>query len=135
MRERGGEGVAKYAFPVYGRGLYSTIRGVLALAPDLETVDSISFYEHGETPGLGGEIENTAWKRSWRGKAALDGEGNVLIRVLEGPVDPASEGANRRIDGLSGATYTSRGVDRLVRFWLGEEGYGPAIARLKEGGE
>jgi len=133
VREREGEAVEKYAFQIYGRGLYSTMYGVLALKADLETVDSITFYDHGETPGLGGEIENSSWKRSWRGKEALDESGNVLIEVLDGPVDPSRPGAERQIDGLSGATYTTRGVDNLVKFWLGEDGYGPYIRKLRGG--
>ena len=123
----------KYAFPVYGRGLYSTMYGVVALKPDLTTIDSITFYGHGETPGLGGEIENPSWKARWRGKEALDGEGNVLIEVLDGPVDPARPGAEHQVDGLSGATYTTRGVDQLVKFWLGPDGYGPYIGKLRGG--
>lgn len=131
IRERDGDAVEKYALPVYGRGLYSTMYGAIALKTDLETIDSITFYDHGETPGLGGEIENPVWKAGWRGKEALDGEGNVLIEVLDGPVDPARPGADRQVDGLSGATYTTRGVDQLVKFWLGPDGYGPYIAKLR----
>jgi Na+-transporting NADH:ubiquinone oxidoreductase subunit C len=133
VRERDGDAVEKYAFQIYGRGLYSTMYGVLALKPDLETVDSVTFYDHGETPGLGGEIENSSWKGSWRGKQALDGSGNVLIEVLDGPVDPARPGAESQIDGLSGATFTTRGVDNLVKFWLGEDGYGPYLRKLRGG--
>lgn len=134
IRERGGENVEKYALPVYGRGLYSTMRGAVALKTDLVTIDSITFYEHGETPGLGGEIENPRWKAGWREKIALDGEGNVLIEVLDGPVDPSRPGAEHQVDGLSGATYTTRGVDQLVKFWFGPDGYGPFIAGLRGGG-
>ena len=107
--------------------------GVVALKPDIVTIDSITFYDHGETPGLGGEIENPAWKVRWRGKEALDGEGNVLIEVLDGPVDQSRPGAERQVDGLSGATYTTRGVDQLVKFWLGPDGYGPYLGRLRGG--
>jgi Na+-transporting NADH:ubiquinone oxidoreductase subunit C len=131
IRERGGEKIEKYAFPIYGQGLYSTMRGAIALKPDLVTVDSISFYEHAETPGLGGEIENTQWKNSWRGKTALDADGKILIEVLTGAVNPASPRAASQIDGLSGATRTTRGVDQLVKFWLGEDGYGPFLNKRR----
>jgi Na+-transporting NADH:ubiquinone oxidoreductase subunit C len=46
-------------------------------------------------------------------------------------VDPSRPGAKHQIDGLSGATYTTRGVDNLVKFWLGEDGYGPYLRKLK----
>lgn len=133
VREREGEAVEKYAFQIYGRGLYSTLYGVIALGPDLKTIEGISFYDHGETPGLGGEIDNPRWKRSWMGKEALSDAGEVLIEVLTGPVDLSRPEAKHRIDGLSGATYTTRGVDNLVKFWLGEDGYGPYLRKLKGG--
>jgi len=131
IHERGGKQVEKYAFPIYGQGLYSTMRGVIALKPDLKTVDSVSFYEHAETPGLGGEIENSQWKNSWRGKTALDGDGKVLLEVLTGTVDRSNPRAGSQIDGLSGATRTTRGVDQLVKFWLGEDGYGPFLNKQR----
>ena len=131
IHERGGEEIEKYAFPIYGQGLYSTMRGVIALTPDLKTVDSVSFYEHGETPGLGGEIENTQWKASWKGKMALDADGKVLLEVLAGAVDRSGPRAGSQIDGLSGATRTTRGVDQLVKFWLGDDGYGPFLRKRR----
>jgi Na+-transporting NADH:ubiquinone oxidoreductase subunit C len=104
----------------------------LALADDLKTVKGFTFYEHAETPGLGGEVDNERWKKSWNGKQAFDTEGNLKLRVIKGIVDISRPEAQHQIDGLSGATLTSRGVDNLVSFWLGENGYGPLLKRLKE---
>lgn len=126
------DAIVKYVFHIYGRGLYSTLYGVIALGKDLKTVEGISFYEHAETPGLGGEIDNSQWKNTWKGKQAFDDSGNVRIGVLQGLVDTASPNAQYQIDGLSGATYTARGVDQLVKFWLGDDGYGPFLKRLRE---
>jgi Na+-transporting NADH:ubiquinone oxidoreductase subunit C len=123
----------QYLFPVYGRGLYSTLYGFIALGSDLRTIEGITFYEHGETPGLGGEVDNPEWKRSWRGKQAFDKDGNLQIEVVKGRVDPSRLDANYKIDGLSGATYTTRGVDQLVKFWLGSNGFGPFLERLRKG--
>jgi Na+-transporting NADH:ubiquinone oxidoreductase subunit C len=122
----------KVVLPVYGKGLWSTMYGFVALDSDLITVKGLAFYEHAETPGLGGEVDNPRWKRSWEGKQAFDMEGNVRIKVIKGRVDISRPEAKYQIDGLSGATITSRGVDNLVRFWLGENGYGPFLKRLKE---
>ena len=36
------------------------------------------------------------------------------------------------VDGLSGATITTRGVNALVKFWLGDEGYGPFLQKLRK---
>ena len=124
----------KYIFPAYGSGLYSTLYGVIALGKDLKTIEGISFYEHGETPGLGGEIDNPQWKSLWKGKQAFDDRGNVMIEVVKGWVDPKQPDARYKVDGLSGATFTMRGVDQLVRFWLGEDGYGTFIRRMRREG-
>jgi len=117
--------------PVHGYGLWSTMYAFLALEPDLKTVAGISFFEHGETPGLGGEIENPRWQEGWVGTRVRDREGNMAFRVDRGRTPEGVPDADYRIDGLSGATITSRGVENMVRFWLGDEGYGPYLARLE----
>jgi len=127
-----GPTMARLILPIHGKGVWSTLYGFLALEEDLQTVAGITFYEHAETPGLGGEIDNPNWKRIWEGKQAYDDDGNVVIEVIKGQVDPASSNAGRQIDGLSGATLTTRGVDNLIQFWLGENGYGPYLKRLRE---
>ena len=124
--------MTKLILPIYGKGLWSTLYGFLALENELQTVAGITFYEHGETPGLGGEVDNPNWKGSWQGKRAFDPEGNVVITVIKGQVAPDNPDANRLIDGLSGATLTARGVDNLIQFWLGEQGYGPYLKQLRE---
>lgn len=124
--------ISRIILPVYGKGLWSTLRGFLALNRDLKTIEGITFYEHGETPGLGGEIDNPRWKAEWKGKKAFDDAQNLMISVIHGTVDKKSPEAKFQVDGLTGATLTTRGVDHLVRFWLGKEGYGPFLARLRE---
>ena len=69
--------------PFFGSGLWSTMYGFLSLEPDLKTVRGISFYEHGETPGLGGEVENPFWMAQWKGKVAFD-NGTPIIEVIKG---------------------------------------------------
>jgi Na+-transporting NADH:ubiquinone oxidoreductase subunit C len=66
----GQQGIEKIILPIKGYGLWSTLYGFLALESDLETVAGIGFYEHNETPGLGGEVDNPRWKTSWVGKQA-----------------------------------------------------------------
>ncbi len=124
--------MTRLILPIHGKGLWSTLYGFLALENDLQTVAGITFYEHGETPGLGGEIDNPNWKESWQGKQAFDDSDAVVIQVIKGQVDPGSPGANRQIDGLSGATLTARGVDNIIQYWLSESGYGPTLKRLRE---
>ena len=118
--------------PVRGAGLWGAMNGFLALKRDLNTVAGLGFYEHRETPGLGGEVDNPRWRALWPGKRAFDRSG-VALRVLKGVADRDGPRARHQVDGLSGATLTSRGVNNLVRFWLGENGFGPFLARLKAG--
>jgi Na+-transporting NADH:ubiquinone oxidoreductase subunit C len=95
-------------------------------------VHIVTFYDHAETPGLGGEVDNPRWKDSWKGKQAIDETGKVKIEVLKGVVDTSRPESKYQIDGLSGATLTTRGVDNIVKFWLGDDGYGSLLKRLKE---
>jgi Na+-transporting NADH:ubiquinone oxidoreductase subunit C len=124
--------VEKLILPIYGKGLWSTLYGFLALEKDLQTVSGITFYQHGETPGLGGEVDNPIWKGKWQGKQAFDDNGDIIIKVIKGAVIPGTPDADHQIDGLSGATLTARGVDNLVQFWLGENGYGPYLQQIRE---
>lgn len=116
--------------PVRGSGYQSTLKGYLALKPDLNTVAALTFYEHGETPGLGARIEDDAWRALWPGKQVADADGVISLEVVKG----ASEGVHE-VEGISGATRTGSGVNKLLHFWLGADGYGPYLARLRsEGG-
>jgi len=121
--------------PIEGAGLWSTLYGFIALAPDTSTIEGITFYEHGETPGLGGEVDNASWKALWPGREAFDASGQIAIEVIKGHAGPPAEDPYR-VDGLSGATITGRGVSHLVRFWLSEDGFGPYLdqVRASEGG-
>jgi len=126
---RGEAGIDTVILPVHGYGLWSTMYGFLALEGDGRTVKGITFYQHGETPGLGSEIDNPAWQARWVGKQALAADGSVLLRVVKG--EPRGEGIEHQVDGLAGATLTARGVENLVHYWLGEQGFGPYLARLR----
>ena len=117
---------------IYGKGVWSTMYGFLALENDLKTVKCITFYEHGEIPGLGGEIENPRWQQNWKGKKAFDELWNVKIHVIKGQVDTTRPEAKYQVDGISGATLTARGVDHLVQFWLGDDGYGPFLQQMRK---
>ncbi|MDR2314319.1 MAG: Na(+)-translocating NADH-quinone reductase subunit C [Spirochaetaceae bacterium] len=120
--------------PVRGYGLWSTLYGFLAIKPDLNTVVGLGFYQHGETPGMGGEVDNPRWKALWPGKTLFDEGGKPVIQIVKGGVNPANPAAEHQVDALSGATLTSRGVNRLLLFWLGDKGFGPYLAKLRQQG-
>lgn len=117
----------KYVFPMRGRGLWSTMKGFLAVNSDLRTASAVTFYEDGETPGLGGEINSEAFQGLWPGKVVFDEKGEVVLRVSK------SASGDREIASLSGATITSVGVQKMVQFWLGSDGFGKYIEQLRKG--
>lgn len=128
--------VQKIILPIKGYGLWSQMYGFVALEADANTVSGITFYEHGETPGLGGEIENARWQKSWVGKKIsddADASGEPILRLVKGSVDTSLPESEYKIDGLAGATLTSNGVSNLIKFWLGQDGFGPYLQRIRQG--
>lgn len=122
-----GNGEELIVLPVYGNGLWSTMYGFVALSADAGTIRGLTFYEHGETPGLGGEIDNPAWKAQWAGKRPFDEERKVIVQVTK----PGRATSDSQADGISGATITSQGVEALLRFWLGPDGFGPWLEKVR----
>jgi Na+-transporting NADH:ubiquinone oxidoreductase subunit C len=121
----------KLILPVYGYGLWSTMYGFLALEGDLRTVQGLRFYQHAETPGLGGEIDNPKWRAQWTGKVLFDENWKVQVEVTKVAIDSSTPDAQHQVDALAGATITSRGVENLLKFWLSDKGYGPYLSRLR----
>lgn len=120
--------------PIRGYGLWSTLYGFIALdlgslqkGPEQAEIRGLTFYEHGETPGLGGEVDNPRWKARWVGKKVFDENWNVVIEVVKSITEK-----EHQVDALSGATITSNGVTSMLQFWLGEQGFGPFLKRLAE---
>ena len=124
-----GDQLSKVIIPVKGYGLWSTMHGFIALKSDGRTIDDVTFYEHNETPGLGGEIQNRAWQQLWTGKNVTDENGEPSFTVVKGK---AAQDSQYDVDGLAGATLTSVGVMNLVRFWVGENGFGPYLQKIAE---
>ncbi|MDB9862771.1 Na(+)-translocating NADH-quinone reductase subunit C [Litorivicinus sp.] len=121
--------IVKIILPVHGYGLWSTLYGFMALEGDGNTVAGFGFYEHAETPGLGGEVDNPNWKALWVGKQIYDGD-TVAVRLVKGGADRADAYG---VDALAGASLTSRGVDNLLKFWLSDSGFKPFLDNLKLG--
>jgi Na+-transporting NADH:ubiquinone oxidoreductase subunit C len=124
--------VDQVVIPLEGLGMWGTVYGFMSLAPDGTTVRGLTYYEHKETPGLGGEISNPAWLALWQGRKGYDELGKPAITIIKGPAG-AAEQDPLHVDGLSGATVTSNAVTRLTQFWLGSDGYGPFLRKLREG--
>jgi len=131
---RDGTRIRTIILPVYGYGLWSTLYGFLALDGDARTVAGLTFYDHGETPGLGDFVANPAWQAQFRGKLAFDEQGKPRLSVTKDSVPAGSPAAGYQVDAVSGATLTSKGVNNLLHYWLGAQGFGPLLARLQAGG-
>lgn len=121
--------------PIHGYGLWSTMHAFIALETDGNTIIGMNYYEQGETPGLGGEIENPRWigqfqEQNGQKKKLFDAEGNLALTIVRpgNVTDP-----NHHIDGLSGATLTANGVQNTFTFWMGEKGFGPFLSKVHQG--
>lgn len=128
-----GDQIETIILPIHGKGLWGTMYGFLALAADANTVKGITFYEHKETPGLGGEVENPRWQKQWVGKKLFDENNKLVIDLLKGSVDKSKPEAIYQVDGLSGATITTDNVDNFIRYWLDDHGFGRFLAKMKGG--
>ena len=110
--------ILAYAFPIIGKGLWSTLKGYLAIEPDGSTIRGITFYSHGETPGLGAEIEKEWFTSNFEGKKIWDVKQNELrpVSVVKGKVEDKYSGEEKDfyVDGISGATMTSKGVTAMI---------------------
>ncbi|WP_335928779.1 Na(+)-translocating NADH-quinone reductase subunit C [Vibrio parahaemolyticus] len=128
---KNGDDVSKVIIPVHGNGLWSMMYAFVAVETDGNTVSGITYYEQGETPGLGGEVESPSWRAQWVGKKLFDENHKPAIKVVKGG---APAGSEHGVDGLSGATLTGNGVQGTFDFWLGDMGFGPFLAKVRDGG-
>jgi Na+-transporting NADH:ubiquinone oxidoreductase subunit C len=127
-----GGAVQQIILPIEGKGLWSTLYGFVSLDTDMNTVKGLTFYEHAETPGLGGEVDNPKWKAGWADRKVYGDDGQVALKVIKGKAGSPADDPHA-VDGLSGATLTSNGVSYTLEFWFGEDGFGPFIENVKSG--
>lgn len=125
---RNGDDVELMILPIAGAGYNGTIEAMIALSGDMDTIAGMTVTNQSETPGLGARIEEPAWQASFAGTRYLDDQGNMAFSVARGPASTEFE-----VDGITGATRTSNAMTRIVRFWLGPEGYGPLIRSVQKG--
>jgi Na+-transporting NADH:ubiquinone oxidoreductase subunit C len=113
--------ISAYCLPIKGKGLWSTLHGFMAIEADLNTVKGLTFYAHGETPGLGAEIEKDWFQDNFVGKKILNAQGElVAVGVKKGKiVESIPFEKDHMVDGMSGATITGNGVDALIKKDLG----------------
>lgn len=128
LLERDGE-LMLLVLPMRATGYQSTIHAMLALEPDLRTVAALSITDHGETPGIGSRITDPAFIELWPGKQVADDSGEILIEVVRGQASGTYE-----VDAISGATRSSNAIGSMLKFWLGDLGFGPFLDHLEQEG-
>ena len=109
------DGSKGIALRLDGKGLWGPIWGYVVLTEDGTTIKGVAFDHKSETPGLGAKITEAAFMKSFEGKKLYDKDGNyVSVRVLKPGTSPEIAKENR-VDAISGATITSRGVDEMMQ--------------------
>ncbi len=126
--------IENYAIPFEAYGLWSWIKGYIALKGDGSTISGLTVYAHAETPGLGGECEKPWFQDQFVGKKIIDSSGKFTsIGIVKGKVEDsvAEEDRNRYVDGMSGATITGDGMEKYIRIEL--LNYEPLSQKLRSG--
>ncbi|RDT55074.1 NADH:ubiquinone reductase (Na(+)-transporting) subunit C [Escherichia coli] len=119
--------IQQVIIPVSGKGAKSMMHAFIALETDGRTVKNLLFYEQNETPMLGAKVEDPDWLRQWPGKKVLNDNAEPALKVVQQRSGDADE---YTVDGITGATMTSSGVEKSINFWLGSRGYGHFLQRL-----
>jgi Na+-transporting NADH:ubiquinone oxidoreductase subunit C len=128
------EGHECLILPIWGNGLWSTLYGYLAVTKDASRTLGITYYQHAETPGLGGEVDSASFKGQFQaGKQLYDPSGKPIITVVKAGTG-VDDKKHFQVDGLSGATITGNGVNAMLKLWLSEYGYGKYLLNLRQSG-
>lgn len=110
--------IKKYAFPMYGKGLWSTVYSYVSLQPNLSEIAGITFYGHKETPGLGGEASKPWFQKNFIGKQLMEAGHPAAFEVVKGKASDAYAADNPKlahaVDGIGGATLTSKGIQKFI---------------------
>jgi len=121
--------IQQIILPVYGKGAKSMMYALVALSTDGRTVNDLIYYQQNETPLLGARVEDPQWRRQWAGKKIRDDQGRPALQVVQ---DSVGQHDAYTVDGISGATLTSTGVEKSINFWMGEQGYGNFLRHLQD---
>tara|TARA_B100001287_G_scaffold276630_1_gene288344 strand:- start:6329 stop:7072 length:744 start_codon:yes stop_codon:yes gene_type:complete len=105
-------GLSRYIIPVVGKGLWGPIWGYICLQEDMRTILGVSFDHKSETPGLGAEINKSFFMDRWKSSKISDDNGDFkkyeVVKDNSGSTDPS------KVDGITGGTITSKGVEEMV---------------------
>ena len=128
-----GDNIDKYAIPFKAYGLWSWVKGYIAFDGDGKTVIGFTVYEHAETPGLGGECEKPWFKNQFKNKSIVNADGEfVSVGIAKGKIVDYVEPDQyvNNVDGMSGATITSKGIEKYLKEILAS--YEPFARNLRK---
>jgi len=106
------DGKKAYVIPVVGKGLWGPIWGNICLDEDMNTIKGASFGHKGETPGLGAEIAQPFFINRWIGEKISDENGDFA--KFEIVKDGSGSAKESKVDGITGGTITSKGVEEMA---------------------
>ncbi len=127
---RDGANIEQIVLPIYGQGMWAVIHGFISIGADFTTIAGVSFYEHGETPGIGDRFLEPEWLTQWQGRRVYDENQRLVFRIGDDGASPMASGS---IDAITGATVTVSAIEDLVQYWLGDDGFGPFLAAMRRG--
>lgn len=119
--------IQQIILPIAGKGAKSMMHAFIALETDGRTVKNLYYYEQNETPLLGARVEDPQWLSQWPGKKLLNDEAQPALKVVQ---ERAGAHDDYTVDGITGATMTSSGVEKSINFWMGDRGYGHFLQRI-----
>ncbi len=106
------DGKNVYIVPMVGKGLWGPIWGYVAMEQDMATIFGAKFDHKTETPGLGAEIKTDFFQKNWKGKSLdLASNAKMMFEVTKGA---GSSMGDHQVDGITGGTITSKGVQEMV---------------------
>mgnify|MGYP000232523460 CR=1 FL=1 len=121
--------VVAYILPVFGAGLWDSIWGYLALKTDLNTIEGVTFSHAGETPGLGARITTLDIQQRYQGKEIFGESGELMAVVMQKGEGKDYSSDPHKVDGMSGATLTAKGVNEMLKNYLSS--YLPYLEKVK----
>ncbi|CAI9389405.1 MULTISPECIES: NADH:ubiquinone reductase (Na(+)-transporting) subunit C [Citrobacter] len=121
--------IQQVIIPVSGKGAKSMMHAFLSLGLDGRTVNNLYYYQQRETPFLGARVKDENWRQQWPGKKVADDNGTPVLKIVQ---EKSGKNDEYTVDGISGATLTSKGVEKSINYWISEQGYGPFLQRLKQ---
>ncbi|MGL5453567.1 MAG: NADH:ubiquinone reductase (Na(+)-transporting) subunit C [Enterobacterales bacterium] len=121
--------IQQVIIPVSGKGAKSMMHAFLSLGLDGRTVNNLYYYQQRETPFLGARVKDEHWRQQWPGKKVADDNGTPVLKIVQ---EKSGKNDEYTVDGISGATLTSKGVEKSINYWISEQGYGPFLQRLKQ---